>query len=50
MYIECNIKYIKSAFSLTISVLTVKGNRFDPQLVKPVSVLTQFIACAFKQP
>ena len=49
MYIECNKKYIKSAFSLTINVLIVKGNRFDPQMVKPVSALTQFVARAFKE-
>ena len=29
MYIECNTKYIKPTFILTVKVFTVKGNRFD---------------------
>ena len=32
MYIECNTKYIKSTFTLTVKVLTVKSNRFDSHL------------------
>jgi hypothetical protein len=32
MYIERNTKYIKSTLTLTVRVLTVKGNRFDLHL------------------
>ena len=30
MYVECNTKYIKSTLTLTVEILTAKGNRFDP--------------------